>query len=158
MSQSSFISPLIPWFSLSDIPPPSVFNYSSTFLPLSVSLSSAKSTPFHVYHPDFHKIIGPSPRLTVVWSSPAYAAAHEAAVYHAPSNALFFAANAGAPLGRSGLNQSNVVWRLDIGEAVALTGNATLNDQGDWVGGNVTLQKIPNEGNVLENVNGGEYI
>jgi hypothetical protein len=46
---------------------------------------------------------------------------------------------------------------MDIGEAVALTGNATLNEEGDRVGGNVTLQAVPNEGNVLENVNGGQY-
>ncbi|KAJ9111023.1 hypothetical protein QFC22_006619 [Naganishia vaughanmartiniae] len=140
---------------LAVVPPPLVFNYSSIFLPESVTLVAAKTTPFHVYHPDFYRIIGPSPRLTVVWSNDEYAAAHEAPVYHQPSNALFFAANAGAPLGRSGLNQSNVVWRMDIGQAVSLVGNATLNAEGDYVGGNVTLQAVLNTDHQLENVNGG---
>ncbi|KAJ9093173.1 hypothetical protein QFC21_006490 [Naganishia friedmannii] len=139
---------------LTTVPPPSVFNYTSIFLPESVSLAAAKTAPFHVYHPDFHTIIGPTPRLTVVWSNDEYAAAHEAPVYHKPSNALFFAANAGAPLGRSGLNQSNVVWRMDIGEAASLVANATLTAEGDYVGGNVTLEAVPNTDNQLENVNG----
>ncbi|KAI5448822.1 hypothetical protein NCC49_006343 [Naganishia albida] len=140
---------------LPTVPPPSVFNYSSTFLPPSVNLSTAKTTPFHVYHPDFHTIIGPSPRLSVVWSNPEYAAAHEAPVYHADTGAVFFAANAGAPLGRSGKDRSNVVWRLSVDEAVKIAGNAVLDAEGDYVGGNVTLVEVPNAGNVLENVNGG---
>ncbi|KAJ9097863.1 hypothetical protein QFC19_006656 [Naganishia cerealis] len=140
---------------LATVPPPSVFNFSSIFLPESVTLSAAKSTPFHVYHPDFHAIIGPNPHLTLVWSNDGYAAAHEAPIYHQASNALFFAANAGGPLGFSGANASNVVWRMDIAEAAALTANASLNAHGDWVGGNVTLQAVPNTNNQLENVNGG---
>ncbi|KAJ9118373.1 hypothetical protein QFC24_006202 [Naganishia onofrii] len=140
---------------LATVPPSSVFNYTSIFLPESVSLAAAKTTPFHVYHPDFHAIVGPNPRLTVVWSNDEYAAAHEAPVYHQRSNALFFAANAGAPLGRSGLDQSNVVWRMDIGEATSLVANAKLNAEGDYVGGNVTLEAVPNTDHQLENVNGG---
>lgn len=41
-------------------------------------------------------------------------------------------------------------------EAVELAGKATLNPEGDYVGGNATLVEVPNERNVLENVNGGE--
>ncbi|KAJ9091906.1 hypothetical protein QFC20_007515 [Naganishia adeliensis] len=140
---------------LPTVPPPSVFNYSTPFLPPSVNLSTAKTTPFHVYHPDFHTIIGPSPRLSVVWSNPEYAAAHEAPVFHEGSNALFFAANAGAPLGRSGKDRSNVVWRMSVDEAVEVARDVALDGEGDYVGGNVTLVEVPNEGNVLENVNGG---
>lgn len=69
---------------------------------------------------------------------------------------MFFAANAGAPLGRSGKDRSNVVWRLSVDEAVKIAGNAVLDAEGDYVGGNVTLVEVPNAGNVLENVNGGE--
>jgi gluconolactonase len=137
-----------------DTPPPAVFNYSAPFLPSNVSIVAAKSKPFHVYDPEFYNIIGSNPKLTRVFSNPNYAAAHEAAVYHEPANAIFFAANAGGPLGFSGLNSTNHVFRLNVTEAQEVASNATLNAVGDYVGGNVTLQQLPTTN--LENVNGGE--
>jgi hypothetical protein len=45
---------------------------------------------------------------------------------------------------------------MSVDEAVELAGKAKLTPEGDYVGGNTTLVEVPNEGNVLENVNGGE--
>lgn len=141
-------------FRLSESPPPALFNYTTPFLPPNVSVVAAKSKPFHVYDPEFYKIIGISPKLSRVFYNPEYAAAHEAAVYHEPTNAIFFAANAGGPLGFSGLNSTNHVFRLNITEAQQVARNSTLTADGDYVGGNVTLQQLPITN--LENVNGGQ--
>ncbi|KAJ9127381.1 hypothetical protein QFC24_000788 [Naganishia onofrii] len=136
------------------IAPPSVFNYTSIFLPSTMTLTEAKSQPFHVYDPEFYAIIGPNPKLSRVFSNPDYAGAHEAAVYDEPTNTLFFAANAGGPKGFSGLNSTNRVFRMNVTEAERAASTATLNaDDGDYVGGNVTLHQIPSVN--LENVNGG---
>jgi gluconolactonase len=119
-----------------------------------MTLTEAKSQPFHVYDPEFYAIIGPNPKLSRVFSNPDYAAAHEAAVYDEPTNTLFFAANAGGPKGFSGLNSTNRVFRMNVTEAERAASTATLNaDDGDYVGGNVTLHQIPSVN--LENVNGG---
>lgn len=46
---------------------------------------------------------------------------------------------------------------MSVDEAVEVARDVTLDGEGDYVGGNVTLVEVPNEGNVLENVNGGEF-
>jgi hypothetical protein len=43
---------------------------------------------------------------------------------------------------------------MDIGEATSLVANAKLNAEGDYVGGNVTLEAVSNTDHQLENVNG----
>ncbi|KAJ9096465.1 hypothetical protein QFC21_005287 [Naganishia friedmannii] len=140
-------------FRLPTVPPPSIFNYSSIFLPYNLTLAEAKSRPFHVYDPEFYAVIGANPKLSRVFGNPDYAAAHGAAVYDEPTNTLFFAANAGGPKGFSGLNSTNRVFRMNVTEAERAASTATLNDDGDYVGANVTLHQIPTAN--LENVNGG---
>ena len=64
--------------SLTRVPPPSEFTWDSIFLPPGIDLATAKKSPFHVYHPDFYKVIGEDPRLALVLETEGYYSAHEA--------------------------------------------------------------------------------
>lgn len=64
--------------SLPSVPPPSKFTWDSIFLPPGLDLATAKKRPFHVYHPDFYKVIGEDPRLALVLETEGYYSAHEA--------------------------------------------------------------------------------
>ena len=81
-------------------------------------------------------------------------------VYHEPSDSFFYCSNAGAPLGFSGLDNSNSVYRFSLAEVEDLLASDSvgLDERGDWVVGNVSVQVISGpegrEGE-LENVNGG---
>jgi gluconolactonase len=92
--------------------------------------------------------------VCVCWGGPGRS------VYHEPSDSFFYCSNAGAPLGFSGSENSNSVYRFSLAEAEELlaSDNVFLDDRGDWVGGNVSVQVISGpdgRDGELENVNGG---
>ncbi|KAH8079386.1 hypothetical protein HD553DRAFT_135773 [Filobasidium floriforme] len=148
---------------LPTVPPPSSFTWDSIFLPPGISLASAKRSPFHVYHPDFHRVIGEDPRLALVLETEGYYSAHEAPVYHEPTQSFFFCSNAGAPLGFSGAENSNRVFKISLDEVESSLSNKEgqvyLDETtGDWKAGNATLVEISGEDGTegrLVNVNGG---
>jgi hypothetical protein len=84
-------------------------------------------------------------------------------VYHEPTQSFFFCSNAGAPLGFSGLNNSNRVFKISLDETENyLRGEIYLDEEtGDWKAGNATLVEISGEDGTegrLVNVNGGEWV
>ncbi|KAI0391602.1 lactonohydrolase [Xylariaceae sp. FL0594] len=106
---------------LPSVPPPSVANLSTIFVPSGYDLEGLKKKPFHVYDEEFYDVIGPEPSLTLIANSgsddPLF---HEAVVWYPPTNEVFFCQNAGAPAAGTGLEKSAIVQKISLDEAEAV--------------------------------------
>lgn len=82
--------------------------------------------PFiQVFDPSFLNITGPNATIRLVASHPGFAVAHEAPIYMSDLNVVFFASNAGGPLGYSGWYNNSAVSMLNLTEVNnALAGTA----------------------------------
>ncbi|KZT06693.1 D-lactonohydrolase-like protein [Laetiporus sulphureus 93-53] len=81
---------------------------------------------FQILHPDFLSVLGPAPSLRAIASNRDFAFAHEAPIWVPASDEVFFASNAGGPLGFSDWNTNNQVAKIsmrDVERAVARAGS-----------------------------------
>lgn len=78
------------------------------------------SKPFHVYDDEFYKIIGDDPTLTLIAREESNPLFHEAVVWYPPTDEVFFAQNAGARAAGTGLERSNEIFKISLGQAAAV--------------------------------------
>ncbi|OTB20072.1 hypothetical protein K445DRAFT_52357 [Daldinia sp. EC12] len=122
---------IIDWKSFNVLPtvsPPSVANASTVFfLPPGHDLESLKERPFHIYDDEFYDVIGSNPTLTLIANTGTNPMFHEAAVWYPPTDEMFFVQNAGAAAAGTGLNKSNIISKIALSEAAAVSNirNAT---------------------------------
>nr|XP_031858214.1 uncharacterized protein CI109_006357 [Kwoniella shandongensis]KAA5525286.1 hypothetical protein CI109_006357 [Kwoniella shandongensis] len=102
---------------LDTVPPPSLFNGSSFFIPPGMDENALKAKPFHIYHDSFLDIIGPNPSLTLIAETDGDPLFHEAAVWYPPTDEFFFCQNAGAPAAGTGLHKSAIVEKISLSQA-----------------------------------------
>ncbi|KAG6833135.1 hypothetical protein H0H87_010849 [Tephrocybe sp. NHM501043] len=86
---------------------------------------------FQVFDRAFLSILGHKPSIREVASNSTFAFAHEAPIYVAATNEVFFASNDGGPLGMSDLEHNSVV------------GKISLNDVDTAVAANVGIINVP---------------
>lgn len=120
----------IDWKSFNVLPevlPPTVANASTIFIPPGHDLESLKERPFHIYDDAFYDVIGTNPTLTLIANTGSNPMFHEAAVWYPPTDEMFFVQNAGVPAAGTGLNKSNVILKISLDEAAAVSNvrNAT---------------------------------
>ncbi|EGN94403.1 hypothetical protein SERLA73DRAFT_144098 [Serpula lacrymans var. lacrymans S7.3] len=88
---------------------------------------------FQVFDPSFLNILGPNANFRTIVANPGFAFAHEAPIYDAESNILYFSSNDGGPLGYNGWYNNSVVSMLnmtEVEEAIASTsGNVNIQIQ-----------------------------
>ncbi|EKM77649.1 hypothetical protein AGABI1DRAFT_130338 [Agaricus bisporus var. burnettii JB137-S8] len=85
---------------------------------------------FQVFNGAFLDIIGSSPSISEIASNSSFAFAHEAPVYIAETDEVFFASNDGGPLGMSDINHNNAFFKLNLTEAEQMLssgGSQTVN-------------------------------
>ncbi|KAH7929171.1 calcium-dependent phosphotriesterase [Leucogyrophana mollusca] len=74
-------------------------------------------SPFiQVFDPSFLSILGPSATIRSIASNPGFAFAHEAPIYDAGNNLLFFSSNDGGPLGYNGWYNNSIVSFINMTE------------------------------------------
>ncbi|SPO06513.1 probable lactonohydrolase [Cephalotrichum gorgonifer] len=112
---------------LDNVLPPSLSNGTSIFLPPGITEEEALSKPFHVYDDAFYDIIGDNPTLTLIASEATDPLFHEAVVWYPPTDEVFFVQNAGAKAAGTGLEKSNVILKISLAQADAVSSmrNAT---------------------------------
>lgn len=103
-----------------------------------------KSKPFHIFDDEFYDVIGPNPTLTLIATSGNDLLFHEATTWYPPTDEVFFVQNAGAPADGTGLAKSNVVSKISLSQAAAVSSqrNAT---------GYVTVQTLDTPGIINSN-------
>ncbi|KIW69747.1 hypothetical protein PV04_05605 [Phialophora macrospora] len=106
---------------LRPVPPPSQANLTTIFVPPGITLEEALDKPFHVYDDAFYDIIGPNPTLTVIASQGTNPLFHEAVVWYPPTDEVFFVQNAGAAAAGTGLNKSNIIQKIALSQAAAVS-------------------------------------
>ncbi|OCT44023.1 hypothetical protein CLCR_00091 [Cladophialophora carrionii] len=106
---------------LRPVPPPSQSNLTTIFVPPGITLEEALDKPFHVYDDAFYDIIGPNPTLTVLASQGTNPLFHEAVVWYPPTDEVFFVQNAGAAAAGTGLNKSNIIQKIALSQAAAVS-------------------------------------
>ncbi|EXJ59593.1 gluconolactonase [Cladophialophora yegresii CBS 114405] len=106
---------------LRPVPPPSRSNLTTIFVPPGITLEEALDKPFHVYDDAFYDIIGPNPTLTVLASQGTNPLFHEAVVWYPPTDEVFFVQNAGAAAAGTGLNKSNIIQKIALSQAAAVS-------------------------------------
>ncbi|KAI1142443.1 calcium-dependent phosphotriesterase [Hypoxylon sp. FL0543] len=122
---------VIDWKSFNVLPsvlPPTLANGSAFFfIPPGHDLESLLNKPFHIFDDEFYDVLGPNPTLTLIANSGTNPMFHEAAVWYPPADEMFFVQNAGAAAAGTGLNKSNVIQKISLQEAAAVsnTRNAT---------------------------------
>ncbi|XDG09417.1 hypothetical protein ABKA04_009032 [Annulohypoxylon sp. FPYF3050] len=132
---------------LETVLPPAQANGSTFFfVPPGLDLESMKSKPFHIFDDEFYDVIGPNPTLTLIATSGNDLLFHEATTWYPPTDEVFFVQNAGAPADGTGLAKSNVVSKISLSQAAAVSSqrNAT---------GSVTVSTLDTPG--IINSNGG---
>lgn len=105
---------------LDTVPPPAEFDGSSLFVPPGTTKESLKAKPFHIYDDSFLDIIGTNPTLTLIADSGSNPLFHEAVVWYAVKDEVFFTQNAGAKAAGTGLNKSAVIEKILLSEAAAV--------------------------------------
>lgn len=81
---------------------------------------------FQIFDQAFLSILGSNPSIREVASNSTFAFAHEAPVYVAATDEVFFASGGGGPLDMSDLNHNNVVGRISLKDVeAALAANET---------------------------------
>ncbi|KAI2472989.1 calcium-dependent phosphotriesterase [Annulohypoxylon bovei var. microspora] len=130
---------VIDWKSFNVLPtvlPPTQANASTFFfIPPGLDLESMKDKPFHIYDDEFLDVLGPNPTLTVIAYSGDNLLFHEANTWYPPTDEMFFVQYAGSTVAGTGLNKSNVISKISLKEAAAVSSlrNAT---------GSVTVQLV----------------
>ncbi|RFU73929.1 gluconolactonase [Trichoderma arundinaceum] len=129
------------------VPPENVANVTSIFIPPGFTMESLRERPFHIYHPDFMDILGPSPTLTLIADSGTNPLFHEAVVWYPPTDEVFFAQSAGPLAAGTGLKKSSLILKISLAEAMAVS------NERDAIG-KVQVHTVPTEPTVI-NPNGG---
>ncbi|KAI1386517.1 calcium-dependent phosphotriesterase [Hypoxylon trugodes] len=140
---------IISWKSFNVLPnvlPPTLSNASTLFIPPGYDLESLTDKPFHIYDDEFYDVIGTNPTLTLIANAGTNPLFHEATVWYPPTDDMFFAQNAGVPAAGTGLNKSNIIMKISVPEAAAVSHlrNAT---------GSVKIQTV--DAPAIKNTNGG---
>ncbi|KAH7890431.1 calcium-dependent phosphotriesterase [Phlebopus sp. FC_14] len=82
--------------------------------------------PFiQIFDPSFLSVLGPSSTIRRIADHPGFAFAHEAPIYDADLNAVFFCSNAGGTLGYSGWYNNSVVSMINLTEVDSAIASAT---------------------------------
>ncbi|KAF5381757.1 hypothetical protein D9615_005449 [Tricholomella constricta] len=82
---------------------------------------------FQIFDPSFLSILGPNPSIREVASNATFAFAHEAPIYVAATDEVFFASNDGGLLGMSDLEHNNVVGKISLKDVdTALAANDSV--------------------------------
>ncbi|KAG6864490.1 hypothetical protein C0991_009171 [Blastosporella zonata] len=82
---------------------------------------------FQIFDRAFLSILGPNPSIREVASNATFAFAHEAPIYVADTNEVFFASNDGGPLGMSDLEHNSVVGKISLNDVdTALATNTSV--------------------------------
>ncbi|KAI5868404.1 calcium-dependent phosphotriesterase [Durotheca rogersii] len=112
---------------LTTVPPPTEANATTLFIPPGHDLASLTEKPFHIYDDEFYNVIGDNPTLTLIANTGTNPMFHEAAVWYPPTDEMFFVQNAGAAAAGTGLNKSNIILKIALHEAAAVSNlrNAT---------------------------------
>ncbi|KEF56750.1 gluconolactonase [Exophiala aquamarina CBS 119918] len=116
------------------------------FLPPGLSEENATAKPFHVYDEAFYDIIGTNPTLTVIASTGGDPLFHEAVVWYPPTNEVFFVQNAGAAAAGTGLNKSNVILKISLDQAAAVSSERNASGRVDVTAVNATPPVINSNG------------
>ncbi|KAH8110004.1 D-lactonohydrolase-like protein [Phellopilus nigrolimitatus] len=117
-----------------DLPPQSVFVDPRSFAVLGASSASFRNdsqffnpsgtTPpfFQIFSRDFLDVLGPTPSLRTIARNASFAFAHEAPVWIAATDEVFFASNDGGALGMSDLEHNNQVSKIALGDPAIKAG------------------------------------
>jgi gluconolactonase len=100
------------------------------FYPPGTTAGSLSARPFHIYDESFIKLLGDNPSLTLLSETDSDPLFHEAAVWHPPTDSMFFVQNAGAPAAGTGLNKSSIVERIMLSDAEAAAAAAATGGPG----------------------------
>ncbi|KIY02630.1 uncharacterized protein Z520_01095 [Fonsecaea multimorphosa CBS 102226] len=119
---------------LTPVPPTSQSNLTTIFVPPGVTLQEALAKPFHVYDEAFLDIIGTNPTLTLIASTNSNPLFHEAVVWYVYS----FVQNAGATAAGTGLQKSNIIQKIALSQAAAVSSLRNASGQVDVVTVNAT--------------------
>ncbi|KAJ7040712.1 D-lactonohydrolase-like protein [Mycena alexandri] len=82
---------------------------------------------FQIFDQAFLKVLGKAPSLTEIASNDTFAFAHEAPIYVAALDSVFFASNDGGPLGMSDINHNSRVGRIDLKDLPAHLNGTPVN-------------------------------
>ncbi|KAL9480242.1 hypothetical protein ACSS6W_005028 [Trichoderma asperelloides] len=132
---------------LSVVPPESIADIKTIFIPPGSTMESLKERPFHVYHPDFLNLLGRNPTLTLIADAGTDPLFHEAVVWYPPTDEVFIAQSAGPLSAGTGLNKSSVISKISLSEAMAVSNERNAV-------GKVQVHTVPTEPLVI-NPNGG---
>ncbi|KAK4460104.1 Gluconolactonase [Cladorrhinum samala] len=103
-------------------------NGSSQFIPTNHTRESLLDRPFHIYDEEFLEIIGSNSTLTLISKTEGNPMFHEAAIWHPPTDEMFFCQNAGALAAGTGLKKSAIIQKIslsDINPSITSQRNAT---------------------------------
>ncbi|KAL7419175.1 hypothetical protein Q5752_006012 [Cryptotrichosporon argae] len=140
---------------LDSVPPVSQANATTLFYPPGTTAESLAARPFHVYHPKFLDIIGPSPTLTLLADVEEDPLFHEATVWVPSTDEFFFVQNAGHPIAGTGLAKSAVIQKVALADAAAAARRVDVGGTGDARGaGAITIETVESAPRVV-NPNGG---
>ncbi|CEH14001.1 Predicted alkaloid synthase/Surface mucin Hemomucin [Ceraceosorus bombacis] len=90
------------------------------------STSSMDAEPqFQTYSSGGDKLLGRDPEALILVHRPGYAFAHEAPVWFADTQDVWFASNAGGKNGKSNLTTNNAIFRINLPHALPLAKNGT---------------------------------
>ncbi|KAI0025573.1 D-lactonohydrolase [Xylariomycetidae sp. FL0641] len=132
---------------LDNVPPPSVSNASTFFIPPGYDMASLKEKPFHIYDDEFYDVIGANPTLTHIANAGKNPLYHEAVVWYPPTDEVFFVQSAGPKEAGTGLNKSGIIMKISVPEADAVSNKRNAL-------GAVKVQTIDSNPTVI-NPNGG---
>ncbi|EJD47003.1 calcium-dependent phosphotriesterase [Auricularia subglabra TFB-10046 SS5] len=103
---------------------------------------------FQVIDDEFLAILGPNATIIAVASNPGFAFAHEAPIFNAATDELFFASNDGGDLGFSDIDHNNQIAKISLRDAEA----ALAASAGEPVNVTVTKLDLPD---TVQMTNGG---
>ncbi|KAJ6583029.1 calcium-dependent phosphotriesterase, partial [Mycena vulgaris] len=82
---------------------------------------------FQILDQSFLKVLGKTPTITEIASNDSFAFAHEAPIYDAALDSVFFASNDGGALSMSDLNHNNKIGRIDLRDVPANLNGTPIN-------------------------------
>ncbi|KAJ6598463.1 calcium-dependent phosphotriesterase, partial [Mycena vulgaris] len=82
---------------------------------------------FQIFDQGFLKVLGKAPTITEIASNDTFAFAHEAPIYDAALDSVFFASNDGGALGMSDINHNNKIGRINLSDVPASLNGTAIN-------------------------------